>query len=81
MLRPAEPASRCGPEGHCITCGDDGVAMRVTGMDAREDLAICVDDSGDANEVAVDLVGAVAAGDMVLVHAGVAIARLEEAAA
>ena len=80
MLRPAEPASRCGPEGHCITCSDDGVAMRVTGMDAREDLAVCVGEDGGSSDVAVDLVGPVSAGDIVLVHAGVAIARLEEAA-
>jgi hydrogenase assembly chaperone HypC/HupF len=80
MLRPAEPAARCGPEGHCITCADDGVPMRVTGMDAREDLAVCVDDAGAASSVAVDLVAPVAVGDSVLVHAGVAIARLDGAA-
>ena len=81
MPWPAEPAPRCGPEGHCITCSDDGVSMRVTGMDAREDLAVCVGDDGGSSKVAVDLVGPVSPGDVVLVHAGVAIARLEEAAA
>jgi hydrogenase maturation factor len=55
--------------------------MRVTGMDAREDLAVCVGDDGGSSKVAVDLVGPVSPGDVVLVHAGVAIARLEEAAA
>jgi hydrogenase maturation factor len=55
--------------------------MRVTGMDPREDLAVCVDEAGGQNAVAIDLVAPVIPGDLVLVHAGVAIARLDEAAA
>ena len=40
-------------------------------------LCVCVDDDGGASaEVMTDLVGAVVCGDKVLVHAGVAIARL-----
>ena len=57
------------------------MAMRVTGMDAGEDLALCVDGEGAESAVAVDLVDPVETGDVVLVHAGVAIARLEEAGA
>lgn len=64
---------------HCITCSDEGVAMRV--VQARPDgVAVCVDPDlpPDAapSEVMVDLVGDVEPGDMVLVHAGVALARL-----
>jgi hydrogenase maturation factor len=42
-------------------------------VEARDDgLAVC-----DGGEVMTDLVGTVAPGDALLVHAGVAIARLE----
>jgi hydrogenase expression/formation protein HypC len=58
---------------HCITCGDEGVAMRVVSL--SEDGATCVEDDGTPHErIAVDLVEPVAPGDRVLVHAGVAIA-------
>jgi hydrogenase maturation factor len=61
----------CG-DGHCVTCSDEGVPMRV--VEVRDGgLAVC---DGEV-EVMTDLVGAVSAGDDVLVHAGVAIARLE----
>ena len=43
-------------------------------------LAICRDDECQLHEVAIDLVEPVRAGDGVLVHAGVAIRRLEEGA-
>lgn len=67
----SQPA--CDPDGHCITCGDEGVAMRVVSIGRQG--AVCVDDEGARHEqVAVDLVEPVAPGDRVLVHAGVAIA-------
>jgi hydrogenase maturation factor len=60
----------CGDD-HCITCSDEAVPMRVT--EVRPDgIAVC----GDA-EVLIDLVGDVAPGDELLVHAGAAIARAE----
>lgn len=65
----------CSVREGCITCGDVAIALTVLtadGMDAR-----CCDDSGREELVAVELVGAVVAGDRVLVHAGVAIERLE----
>jgi hydrogenase maturation factor len=56
---------------HCITCSDEGVPMRV--LDVRDDgLAVC-----DGGEVMTELVGPVRPGDELLVHAGVALARLE----
>jgi hydrogenase maturation factor len=58
-------------EHHCITCSDEGVAMRVVEV-GRDGLARC--DGGV--EVMTDLVGVVAPGDEVLVHAGVALVRL-----
>jgi hydrogenase maturation factor len=66
MTAPAD----CGDD-HCVTCSDEGVEMRV--LEAGDDgLARC-----DGGEVMVDLVGPVVPGDRVLVHAGVAIARLD----
>ena len=61
----------------CITCGDVAVPLTVVelaGPDAR-----CRDDDGRQETVATELVGTVAVGDRLLVHAGVAIGRLEEA--
>jgi hydrogenase maturation factor len=52
--------------------------MRVVRESAS--LAICQDDESQLHEVAIDLVEPVGAGDGVLVHAGVAIRRLEEGA-
>jgi hydrogenase maturation factor len=43
-------------------------------------LAVCRDDESQLHEVAIDLVEPVGAGDGVLVHAGVAIRRLEAGA-
>jgi hydrogenase expression/formation protein HypC len=60
----------------CITCGDVAVPLTVVeliGPDAR-----CRDDDGRQETVATELVGTVAVGDRLLVHAGVAIGRLEE---
>ena len=64
---------------HCITCGDDGVLMRVLRIDAERGLALCVDDDGDKSTVEIALVEPVAPGDSVLVHAGVAQVTLEQA--
>ncbi len=58
----------------CITCGDIAVPLTVVSMvemDAR-----CRDEQGREEMVAVELVGPLAPGDRVLVHAGVAIERL-----
>jgi hypothetical protein len=66
------------PPPHCITCGDEAVAMEVVGQDGS--LAVCRDDESQLHEVAIDLVEPVGAGDGVLVHAGVAIRRLEAGA-
>jgi hypothetical protein len=52
--------------------------MRVVGVDAAGALALCAGASGAEEEVATDLVGAVVPGDVLLVHARVALARLPE---
>jgi hydrogenase maturation factor len=59
------------PDDHCVTCSDEALPMRVSAV--RDDaLALC-----DDVEVMTELVGAVEPGDVLLVHAGVAIARVE----
>ncbi len=61
---------------HCITCGDDGVPMTIVRVDSQRILALCVDAEGGRHTVETALVEPVADGDVVLVHAGVAIAAL-----
>jgi hydrogenase maturation factor len=67
---------------HCVTCADEGVAMRVVAVDADRGLALCAA-GGDGARTSVEtaLVGDVAPGDALLVHAGTALARLEPEAA
>ncbi len=65
----------CAADGHCITCSDEGVPMRV--LEARAGgLALCRGDDGALREVMTELVGAVARGDELLVHADTALVRL-----
>jgi hydrogenase maturation factor len=73
---PLGDAVRCEPEEHCITCGDEGVPMRVTGVDREEGLALCVAADGSRSRVQLDLVSPVEQGEVLLVHAGVALVRL-----
>ena len=70
----------CATEHGCITCADEGVEVTVVAA-AADGLAECADGNGVAGEVDVALVGDVAPGDALLVHAGVAIARLDPAGA
>jgi hydrogenase maturation factor len=61
--------TECGDR--CVTCSDEAVPMRV--VEVRPGAtAIC---DGDV-EVMTDLVDAVEPGDELLVHAGVALARV-----
>jgi hydrogenase maturation factor len=63
---------RC-EDGHCVTCADDGVPMRVLRIDEARGLALCEDDDGAHSTVEIALVDA-HVGATVLVHAGTAIA-------
>jgi hydrogenase maturation factor len=70
------PSAECAADGgHCITCGDEGVPMRV--VSAGDETAVCRDDDRRLHEVAIELVAPVLDGDRLLVHAGVAIAELD----
>ena len=55
---------------HCVTCSDEGVPMQVAEVQP-DGTALC-----EGVEVMTDLVGAVEPGDVLLVHAGTAIARV-----
>jgi hydrogenase expression/formation protein HypC len=58
----------------CITCGDVAVALTVVDVGTYD--AICRDDAGRHETVATELVGPLAVGDRVLVHAKVALEQL-----
>jgi hydrogenase maturation factor len=69
----------CGSQ-HCVTCGDDGVAMHVVRVDDDRGLALCEHEDGVRETVETALIDSVAPGDVLLVHAGTALTRLEPAA-
>ncbi len=75
MTAPSAPGPACDSH-HCITCGDDGVAMTVLAVDERRGLALCADDEDVRASVEIALVDPVVAGSRLLVHAGTAIAAL-----
>ena len=65
----------------CVTCGDVATRMRVLAVNDGESLALCVEE-GERPEavkrrltVDTGIVGAVAPGDTLLVHAGTALTR------
>ena len=65
-------------EGHCITCSDEAVTVRVRRVEQESGLAL-VEVEDTTEEVDITLVEHVRAGTLLLVHGGVAIAVLEEA--
>ncbi len=75
---PPGTASVCADDGHCVTCSDAADPVRVRSVDAALGIAVCEDEHGADIEVMVDLVAPVVCGEVLLVHAGVAIARLGE---
>jgi hypothetical protein len=72
---PADPAERSvAGDPHCVTCSDEGVAMTVVGITQCD--AQCRDPEGIDQRVEIELVEPVRIGELLLVHAGVAIAKL-----
>jgi hydrogenase maturation factor len=64
----------CDPhQDRCITCGDVGIEMRVLAVD--DDLARC-EAEGEERDVEIALLEDVGPGDVLLVHADVALVRL-----
>jgi hydrogenase assembly chaperone HypC/HupF len=68
----------CSHDDTCITCGDVAVEMTVMLVDETRGLALC-EAGGEKETVEIELVGSVAPGDALLVHAGTAIQRLAAA--
>jgi hypothetical protein len=69
----------CHGETGCITCGDVAVEMTVLRVDDARLLALCTAAGGEKETVETELVGPVAPGDELLVHAGTALQRLRAA--
>jgi hydrogenase assembly chaperone HypC/HupF len=65
-------------EGHCITCSDEALPVRVLRVDQESGTAL-VEVSDTKEEIDITLVDSVSPGDTLLVHGGVAIALLDEA--
>jgi hydrogenase maturation factor len=65
-------------EGHCITCSDEALQVRVLYVDDENGLAQ-VTLKGTEEEIDISLVESIMPGDILLVHGGVAIARVDEA--
>jgi hydrogenase maturation factor len=63
-------------DGHCVTCADEGIPMRVLKLDDARGLALCQHSEGAKATVETDLVAPLAVGDTVLVHAAVALVKL-----
>jgi hydrogenase maturation factor len=59
----------------CITCGDEALPMTVLDVDRERALALCTDAAGQHSSVEIALVEPVVPGEVVLVHAGTALAR------
>src|SRR5436309_6955890 len=64
-------------EGHCITCSDEALQVRVLSVDCDTGIAL-VELGENTEEVDISLVEEVVPGDMLLVHGGVAIASFKE---
>ncbi len=68
----------CGIDGHCITCSDEAVTVKVVSVDDTTGMALVAIENV-TEEVDVTLIETVKIGDSILVHGGVAIAHLGEA--
>ena len=75
-------AYTCQPDAdnHCLTCGDEAVAVKVMSVDREQGLAFCSlwSDTGLTEEIDITLIENVTVGDILLAHAGVAIALQEK---
>ncbi len=65
-------------EGHCITCSDEALPVKIVSIDQATGLAL-VEVQNVIEEIDITLVDDVSVGDVVLVHGGVAIGHPDEA--
>jgi hydrogenase maturation factor len=69
-------SGHCDRNESCVTCGDVATPVRVLSVDDASLLAVCAGDDGVRASIDTTLVAPVAAGDVLLAHAGCAIARV-----
>ena len=62
-------------DGHCITCSDEAMPVRVLRVDQESGLALVAVQEA-TEEIDITLVDSVSPGDLLLVHGGVAISKL-----
>lgn len=62
---------------HCLTCSDEAISVRVVQIEPNSGIAQ-VEVGDQIEEIDVTLIEDVVPGDLLLVHGGVAIARLED---
>src|SRR5947209_16344298 len=67
-----QPACELDAEGHCITCSDEAVPVKVLSVDLETGLAL-VEAKDITEEIDITLIENVAPGDWLLAHGGVAI--------
>jgi hydrogenase maturation factor len=77
MFRVTRPQPAECRDDHCITCSDQGTVAQVVEPPPSEWEDALVKTAAGVEAVDVSLVGAVRAGDRVLIHAGAAIGRLD----
>ncbi len=58
----------------CVVCSDAGIPVRVVSVEGND--ALCEDAAGNRAQIAVELVAPVRAGEVLLMHGGVAIGRV-----
>ena len=78
LFAPMSPlATFCEPDAHgrCLTCSDEALPARV--RQVNDAWTAVADVNGQPTEIDVSLVDDVAVGQVVLVHGGVALGRLE----
>ena len=59
----------------CVVCSDAGIPVRVLSIEG--DDALCEDSAGNQIEIAIELVASVQIGEVLLIHGGVAIGKVE----
>ncbi|GCE24307.1 HypC/HybG/HupF family hydrogenase formation chaperone [Dictyobacter kobayashii] len=64
-----------GGEGHCITCSDEALELRVVAVDFGAGTARVAVTPTHTEEIDISLLEQVGPGDLVLVHGGVALER------
>jgi len=71
------PADDCATDGSCVTCSDEGRLGEVVSASSESDAVVRT--ASGAESIDTTLVGRRRSGDLVLIHAGAAIAVLEGA--